>query len=993
MTARGSRARIVFALAAIALSTRTAHAGDPYLQWFTVETPHFRVHYHAGLEELAQRTATLSETVRERLVGPVGRAPPDITHVLLEDESDAANGSASGVPYNAIRLVVSAPDDLSPLADYDDWSLELLTHEQTHIFHIDNISGPAAIINALVGKTYAPNEVQPHWLLEGLAVAMESKFTSGGRLRSSQFDMYLRADVLEDNVAGLDEISHDVRRWPSGDLWYLYGGRFYGFILDTYGLDTFAAVAADYGNNPIPWGINRAIRRATGRTYPELYRAFVATLKEKYRAEADAVRSRGLREGTRLTHGGRVATSPRFIPRCARTRDGEGEGNGEELLYFRDDGQRPPGFYRLPLVGRGADEGRLELVTRANGNPRTAAFDADCGFVFDSVAPSRRFHDFDDLFRQALGHAAPDGHSARERLTEGLRARSPDVSADGRRIAFVTNHVGTTTLRIADVSPDGGIVNARRLVASAQYEQAYTPRFSPDGTHVAYSAWTRGGYRDVRIVDVASGNFIDVTHDRALDVEPSWTPDGRTVLFSSDRTGIANVYAYDVATRTLRQVTNVVNGAYMPEASPDGKALVYVGYTSKGFDLFSMPLDVATFLPVEPYVDAHPAPPEDPSNRNWPVVAYNPLPTLGPYTYSVNYASGVFGPAFTLGATGSDIVGNHSVAANLTYYSRVSEVTGSLAYSYNRLPVALQIEASRSIVPAPSVVVEGKTIAVRDEVLTASTGLSYTLPGEFDSQTVSLAYSASHYASNLPAAASPLDPDALPVSTPFEGFLGSVHAGWSYSNAYGSLYGIGNERGFSLSASSDFADLATGSQRTLLAFQGRAIGYLLAPWLSHHVFALALSGGASTGTFPVGGLYYSGGFADQNALDAAVNGAVQSAFVLRGYPPGAFFGRQYNLANLEYRFPIAIIERGVSTLPFLLRTLAGTVFCDYGGAYDEIDAKDPLRAYHVGLGGELSLAFTLGYFLDTGLRFGVAKGFGAFAVPGLQSYLVAAATF
>ena len=46
------------------------------------------------------------------------------------------------------------------------------------------------------------------------------------------------------------------------------------------------------------------------------------------------------------------------------------------------------------------------------------------------------------------------------------------------------------------------------------------------------SSWTSGGFRDVRIVDVGTGAVFDVTHDRAQDLEPSWTPDGRYLLFS-----------------------------------------------------------------------------------------------------------------------------------------------------------------------------------------------------------------------------------------------------------------------------------------------------------------------------------------------------------------------------------------------------------------------------------------------------------------------------
>ena len=122
------------------------------------------------------------------------------------------------------------PEDMSPLGDVDDWYLELVTHEYTHILHTDHIRGLPALINAVLGKTLAPNQVQPRWILEGLGVYMESARTSAGRLRNSQWDMFMRTDVIGDNVATLDQLSNSVRRWPQGNLYYLYGSYFTTWI-------------------------------------------------------------------------------------------------------------------------------------------------------------------------------------------------------------------------------------------------------------------------------------------------------------------------------------------------------------------------------------------------------------------------------------------------------------------------------------------------------------------------------------------------------------------------------------------------------------------------------------------------------------------------------------------------------------------------------------------------------------------------------------------
>ena len=190
------------------------------------------------------------------------------------------------------------------------------------------------------------------------------------------------------------------------------------------------------------------------------------------------------------------------------------------------------------------------------------------------------------------------------------------------------------------------------------------------------------------------------------------------------------------------------------------------------------------------------------------------------------------------------------------------------------------------------------------------------------------------------------------------------------------------------SLSTDFGSTATGSDTSLAGFTGRATGYLPMPWLKHHALAASLSGGIGGGGYPS---FRQGGFADQSPFDAVRTGLRQTAFVLRGFPYDAFAGRQYNLANVEYRFPILWVEHGVSTLPVFWHGLSGTFFSDYGGAYDHINPNDLLAQYHLGLGGELRLTLAFGYFIETEFHLGWARGFGPLGTS--QTYFVAAATF
>jgi len=995
----GARRRVASALVAafvLALAPAARAYSDPDYDWWTVETPHFRVHYDRPLEPVASRVASLAEKIHVRISQSLGYTPTQLTEIVLTDDAEDANGSATALPLNTIRLYVSAPSDLSTIGDYDDWYTELVTHEYTHIAHTDNISGVPAIVNAVLGKTLAPNQVQPRWILEGLAVVSESEHTSAGRIRSNLFDMYLRADVLEGRIAGLDQVSSDAYRWPQGNLWYLYGSRFLAWITGVYGPNTMRAVAAEYGATVIPWGINRSIRRVTGRTYVELYEGFKDYLRRLYAEQVRGVEARGLREGTRITRHGRNVFYPRFAPRAA--------GGDEVLYYYRDDSDARPGLYRLALKAPKSGERPEELVARAAG-PTAATFTPEGDVLFNGIVPFKNYYFRNDLFLLQHGEVSPQGdEGARHRLTEGRRAAFPDVSPDGRRVTFTVDVRGTSYLEIGDLGPDGKITGVRDLVPSARWEQAYTPRFSPDGRQVAYSVWVAGGFRDVRVVDVATGVFYDVTHDRALDMTPAWSPDGKTLYFASDRSGIFNVYAYDLAARTFAQVTNVRTGAFMPAVSADGRTLVYSGYGSYGHDLYAMPLDPARFLPSLTATRERPDPatePEDVPLRRHP---YNPLPTVAPRSYLLSLKPGSYSAnAVTFTASGGDVVGIHGVGATITADPGAPSPTVALNYTYGRLPVDFSLNFFYSPVPRTTTV-DNQTVRYNETDVGISTGVSYTHQEAFASHTLAFSYSVANF-SGGPSFSAVADPYSPVPTVPAAGNIDVAHVGYSYSNIEGSLDASGSVRGFAVSVGFDYASPYTGSTFTVRNFNAGMQGYLSMPWPGHQTLALRAAGAVSGGGYPRNGAYYVGGYdiADNSLPSAVLSGVFNGSFVLRGYPPGVYSGSEYLLGNAEYRFPLVFPDHGISTLPLYLRRIDGNFFVDYGGAFNTLDLQQ-IRFFHHGalidtdqlhasLGGELWFGITLGYLLDVQLRLGYAYGFSAEAIKGGQPYFVASTAF
>src|SRR5690606_39298350 len=109
---------------------------------------------------------------------------------------------------------------------------------------------------------------------------------------------------------------------------------------------------------------------------------------------------------------------------------------------------------------------------------------------------------------------------------------------------------------------------------------------------------------------------------------------------------------------------------------------------------------------------------------------------------------------------------------------------------------------------------------------------------------------------------------------------------------------------------------------------------------------------------------------------------------LRGHPPGEHRGNRVASASLEYRFPIALVERGIGLLPLALDRLTGDLFIDTGtawcsGACPTPGTRTPSNPHLLtSAGAEAIVTLTAGYSTTLPIRFGVAFPFNGDGVVG-----------
>ena len=927
---------------------------DPSFSWMTLTSSHFLIHYHQGEEALAQRTVVIAEDVHARLVPRMKSQPHDRTNIVLVDALDDANGWATPLPYNLITLYITQPYGASIFgaSNYDDWMRMLITHEYTHIVHLDMRNGPASVLGNIFGNLYFPNLFEPVWLIEGLAVYEETALTGGGRNRSPASDMVLRMAVLENNFPPMSHAANYTEKWPDGKVPYLFGGSFTSFIAKKYGRDKLADLSIDYSGRWWPFLVNSTANRVLGSDYSELWDEWKAELANRYEADKQSVLAQGLSASRALTpnefnKGGYENLAPSISP------------DGKQIAYFVRNADEHPAIHLMNIDGS-VD---YKLIDNVNSSSPDIAWREDGkGFYYTKIEVVRNTNLYNDIYYYDLERRKEI------RLTKYLRVRDPAPSPDGSKLVFVTNRLGKTRLATMPLLPEIKIVHEQDiswLNEESEY-QFETPRFSPDGQKIVVGVRQPDGYKDIWILDSQGNKLEELMHDRAIDNGAVWSADGRSIYFSSDRSGIFNLYVYDLDHKQISQVSNVLGGAFMPTLTPDGSAIVFVNYSSRGFDIHVMNNQPAISKAAAPYQDPYPVMKYDAQPVNAVQSRYNPLPTLYPHLWLPNFGhsaySGTLAGLFTFGF---DAVQRHSYTLSALYGPSKHRTWYDFNYLYEGWFPSLQIRAQDIDMTYAHLLSQQTGFMAQDDYVERSRMLdaSLTFPLLELDQQHSLALG---YRRKSVSRLTPMPPwSGYDGAIPAQGRLVSGRVEYLFNDAKKYGYSISPENGRNIELGYEQLDKKIGSDFNLKKYSVDWHEYIDFPF-EHHVLLLRGYAGKSTGDLIAQRAFQLGGV---GPADMAIN--VNDTHVyLRGYPVNQYRGQKVGLATVEYRFPIKNIEWGVGNTPFFFKRVHGAVFAEAGNAWDAaFNRKDLKRS----VGAEASLDMTLSYFLPITVRLGLYK--------------------
>ncbi len=933
-------------------SASAAVLHDPSLEWFTLESRHFRCHYHTGEEALAHRSLAIAENVHAELSLMMDWVPEDKTVIVLTDEYDIPNGFASAFPSNRSSIFVSSPDSVESLEDNSDWLETVIKHEYLHILHLDKATGRAAYIRKIFGRTEYlfpfftafPNTFQPSWIIEGLSTYIETDKQRGiGRGQSSYFDMLMRMET-QGKFKSLAHVNvPNLAEWPLNTTRYLYGVHFFQFMEENYGKQKITDMVDNYSNNILPWQLNSNAEESVGKDLFALWDEFEIKIKEKYQPQVDAVKKRGELIGKQITNEGYFTGPLKVLDNgdIYYIDYNADERKSLKVIYKEKDGS-----YKQPVKVI-----KMESAVRFDIHP-------SAGILLAKPERCRNAAIYYDLFHV-------DIKTRKEtRLTECSRYKMVTWSKDGKQIIAVKNSLAKNELHLLDNKGQ-----YKKTLWKGQYAEVVSSLdWSPIENKIVASVFRPETGWNLEIFDLQTSEWSLITEDDVIETTPVYTADGKSILYSSDNGGIYNIRSMNIASGEVKSLTDLVGGGFYPVQTKNDKELYYIGYTSAGFDVFKLAIKELREVPA--------------ANKGSTAIARQGYDmqedvTIGPATeYSA--ADSVmplwFSPIvlftddfYEIGAfTYSwDALARHIYSAAVSYIdynADYSDWAGRFNYIYDRYYPVFKLNASHSNSAYRNntdglVRVRGNNVLqaeVMFPLLTMRERLSFHLAIIKDTESDSWRKNSS--VSEI----STLEDNLIGAAVVFNNT--STHAR-SNSRAEGRVIQFSVEKSDSFSSSDYQGNVYTLDWREYIHLGGA------------HVLALrgvVADGSSNSKSFRLGGINEINIEPQLLGPTTASSPFNRREYNLRGYDEGyaELAGKNMRLMSVEYRFPVWRVERVSMYPPIGIENISGSVFIDRGAAWDE-GSKEK---YYTGIGAELYLDTIFGYHRVVRVTLGFARG-------------------
>lgn len=558
--------RIALAMFVAFTATAQEEIGQvpPGLDWRQLETERFRVIFPQSLESEAQRVANLLEHVYKPVSNTL-QGPLEQLDVVLTNQTAESNGYVALAPRRSQWF--SVPPQGTQLAS-EEWYVLLAIHEMRHVVQFDRMKRGAIRFAHWLGGDNGHSLVQltvPAWFWEGDAVGTETALSRGGRGRAPDFDLPIRALLLDGRRYSYHKASlRSFKDWypshyPLGYLMTTYVKRAHGPDAWRQVLDRSSRWAFN------PYAFSRALKKHTGATVSETYNKTMDELTELWREQQEALvltpahPVEGARPGDAWTN----YEYPQPVEDGILTSK-HGIADAPSLVLLDEEGETRLRFY-APMGG-----------VKVGGSL----------VAWNRYAPDLRWtqRSYSDVVLLDLRHGDT------RQITDKGKYYAPAPSPDGMQVAAVELSEDRSC-RLVLLDADNG----ERLAVFEAPPGAFwrSPAWSTDGASIAFVHQDDRG-NAVHHLDLASGDTTELT-------VPTWDAVGWPVfwrgyvLYNSPRSGIDNIWAVRLQGKAAYQVTSRALAAR--NAAVRGDTLYFQDYTADGNRVMTTLLDPASWRP------------------------------------------------------------------------------------------------------------------------------------------------------------------------------------------------------------------------------------------------------------------------------------------------------------------------------------------------------------------------------------------------------------
>ena len=553
-----------------------------HLEWYTIESDYFLVHFQEGNSRPAQVISRIAEEVYGPITELYGHEPDHKVNILLIDRLDYSNGAAF---FYDNKIEIWLPSLDTPLRGTHNWLRNVITHEFAHIVQLQasmkkSRRHPASYVQWLSYEDVRrpdvlygfPNGIitypfsgisMPAWLAEGTAQYMRDEIYYD--YWDSHRDMLLRTRILDSTYLSLEKMgTFSSKTSLERELVYNQGFEFTRYLANRFGEQTVADITRAFSRRGV-YDVRKAIKNVTGIDGRQVYEEWIEELTLQYTKFA---------EGREKDPENRTWVEPLGFFNFHATYHPDGEqiaylsnkmmDGAMASLYFRDaDSLRPPDVDNQDIGNGSNNDNSGSSGSRIGSSSSSSSSSSSIGSTQSAGSIEVA------LFEDAVGSLSQNGNRFSELTHASSRNRTFGHGAVGQNgkphgLNSAGAHPGHPHECHLDSSP------LRRLETSFSY--------SPDGSRIAYSRTrinTYGElYRDLYVYDPDSGDSKRLTFSERLQ-DPAWSPDENIIAAGKIEDGSVNLFLYDIENDSLIRITDFHRGEqlYGPAWHPDDHSL------------------------------------------------------------------------------------------------------------------------------------------------------------------------------------------------------------------------------------------------------------------------------------------------------------------------------------------------------------------------------------------------------------------------------------